>query len=143
MSDIKITRITAKKRMITFIPITVFIALFSFIYELNGHGIYSNYMIYAFVPTFLGGVVFWLLVMLLEKTNGLHKIDILTANTWFVNLWSAAIATITMGMLFKGALDIYGTTSNLTKVYWIVTVILFVLAIISVCIGHKQILPKK
>jgi hypothetical protein len=34
-------------------------------------------------------------------------------------LYASAIAALTAGCLFRGILEIYGTTSRLSKIYWL------------------------
>jgi hypothetical protein len=106
-----------------YIPITLFCLIFGWIYELFSFGVYSNYMIYSFVFPFIGGVTFWLLIRTSRKKYYFSKL--------FINCHSASIATFTMGFIFKGVLDIYGTTSNLCNVYWIVGIIFALIAVLS------------
>ena len=79
-------------------------------YELFSFGVYSNYMIYAFVFPLVGGAAFWLWVGTTRR--GLRW------NKTFVKSQAAAIAAWTVGSMFKGVLDIYGTSSGRTAVYW-------------------------
>lgn len=83
-------------------------ALFGGIYENFSHGVYSNYMVYAFlIPLMLSA--FPSLLLLLNA-----KIDIPEA---VQALWNLAVATLTVGCIFKGVLEIYGTTNRLMIVY--------------------------
>jgi len=115
-------RIQALKRAKIYIPVTLFCMLFGWIYEKFSFGVYSNYMIYAFVFPFIGGVVFWFLIGTSKKKISLNKI--------FIKCHSASIATFTVGFIFKGVLDIYGTTSNLCNVYWIAGIAFAFIAVI-------------
>ncbi|MBR4580094.1 MAG: hypothetical protein IKO32_02550 [Lachnospiraceae bacterium] len=83
-------------------------AVFGGIYEQFSHGVYSNYMIYAFlIPLMLS--VFPAFVFLL-----IGKIEVPDAVR---TLWNLAVATLTVGCIFKGVLEIYGTTNRLMIVY--------------------------
>ena len=129
-SVIEINREQALKRAKKYIPITLFCLVFGWIYEIYSFGVYSNFMIYAFVFPLLGGVVFWLLIGTSKKKIHYNKL--------FLNCQSASIATFTLGFIFKGILDIYGTTSNLTNVYWIVGVAFtFIAALILLMVNLR------
>ena len=86
------------------------VALLGLIYEQFSHGIYSAFMAYAFLPALLLGA----LPLLLRALRGLA----LPAR-WCVRLWHWGMIVLTVGCLFQGALDIYGTTSRLTLGYWL------------------------
>lgn len=110
---------------------TAFCAVFGCIYESFSFGVYSYFMIYSFlIPLILGGIPFLLLGLRflggtesagLDKKPGNGGASQLSASVLTASrLWHAGIATLTVGFLFKGVLSIYGTTSGLTKVYWII-----------------------
>lgn len=110
-----------------YLVITIFVLIFGYVYEQFGHGVYSNFMIYAFmIPLFMGNV-FWLIMSKINKQ--------LVINAPFVNMWGATIATFTVGCLYKGILDIYGTAGNLTKIYWIVGSIMLIGSLIAFAAG--------
>ena len=102
---------TSNKRRtaLLYLAAALFAALFGGIYEQFSHGVYSNFMIYAFAFPLAGGTLPCLLT-----GEGARK-----AHPAAGNLWGAGIAALTVGSLFRGALDIYGTTSPLTGVYWV------------------------
>ncbi len=86
--------------------------LFGAVYERFSHGVYSGFMLYAFAVPLVGGT---LLCFLLDQFS----------RTWMPgrlirNLYHSGIAAWTVGCLFQGVLEIYGTTNRLTAVYWIV-----------------------
>ena len=86
-------------------------ALFGAVYERFSHGVYSYRMIYAFAfPLLLGVLPLYLIEALRPPLPGSLR--------W--GLYHAGIATLTVGSLISGALEIYGTSSPLTFVYWIV-----------------------
>ena len=102
---------------------SAFCALFGAIYEHFSHQVYSYYMIYAFaIPLLLG-----LLPLLLIGTG-----DRPQPGRFFLNVYNAGIAALTLGCLFKGVLDIYGTTNRKIIVYPILSALLILIA----CFGR-------
>lgn len=99
---------------------TVFFAGFGAIYEHFGHGVYSNYMIYAFIfPLMLCLLPY---VIMLVKNVKLKKI---TAR-W----WNLTVLTITLCSVIKGILQIYGTTNKLIYVYCLFSAITFLITVV-------------
>lgn len=104
-------KLSQRQKLILFdLAASLFCALFGAVYEAFGHGVYSYCMIYAFAfPLVLGVLPLLLIGMLRAPYPGrLAR-----------NLWHAGIAALTVGSLVSGALEIYGTSSPLTPVYWI------------------------
>ena len=60
-------------------------------------------------------------------------------NKEFPNLLNCAIYTLTMGCVYKGVLDIYGTTNKLINIYWYAGGLLLVMALFNIMIFK----PKK
>ncbi len=89
--------------------VTVGTVLFAAIYECFSHQVYSRAMILAFLYPLLGGLIPATLLMLGK--------DHLLPGDWPRSLWAAGIASLTLGSLFRGVLEIYGTTSRLSAVY--------------------------
>ena len=102
-------------------------ALFGGVYEQFSHGVYSCFMIYAFAFPLAGGV----LPCLLSDGRA-------AAHPAAANLWGAGIAALTVGALFRGALEIYGTTSPLTDVYWAAGVLLLAAAVLTRLAGRRS-----
>ena len=89
---------------------SIFCAFFGAVYEAFSHGVYSYFMLYAFAfPLVLGT-----LPAVLSGLRGRR-----TPSSAAAQLWGAGVATLTTGAVFRGILDIYGTSSGLTFVYWI------------------------
>ena len=106
------------------------VAVFSAIYEHFSFGVYSVFMIAAFaVPLLMGGLVFLLLGKACKKTG--TSVPALACK-----FWHAAVATLTVGFLFRGVLDIYGTSSPLGTVYWIASAVLAALALLTLGITY-------
>ena len=85
--------------------------LFSSVYEAFSHQVYSACMLYAFLFPLLGGLLPCLILSAVSprfRPDGVSR-----------RLHGAGIAALTAGSLFRGALEIYGTTSRLGAVYWI------------------------
>lgn len=89
---------------------TVVTVFFAVIYECFSHQVYSRAMLLAFLYPLLGGLIPTTLLMLLTK-------DHLLPGDWPRSLWAVGIAFLTLGSLFRGVLEIYGTTSRLSAVY--------------------------
>ena len=112
--------------------VTVGTVLFAAIYECFSHQVYSRAMILAFLYPLLGGLIPTTLLMLAE--------DQLLPGDWPRSLWAAGIASLTLGSLFRGALEIYGTTSRLSTVYPVLGWALLALGLISwtVDLGRRE-----
>lgn len=89
---------------------TLLVAAFGGIYELFSHGVWSGFMVFAFLfPLTLEALPFcWLALR-----------DRPLPHRWVLNLHHAGVATLTVGSIFEGVLAIYGTTNSLTLIYWI------------------------
>lgn len=96
-----------KKHLIFNLAGTLFLALFGAIYETFSHGVFSFYMIYAFAFPLVLGVTLYLVLLFVRKYP----------NRVFLNLWNSAIAAFSVGSVFQGVLEIYGTTNSLSVVY--------------------------
>lgn len=88
---------------------TVSTVFFAAVYECFSHQVFSRAMILAFLYPLLGGFIPAALLMLAEER--------LQPGNWTRSLWGLGIASLTLGSLFRGALEIYGTTSRLYAVY--------------------------
>lgn len=83
-------------------------ALGGFVYEQFSHGVYSDFMVYAFLPPLVLGACPLLIRALRGKA---------LPGRWCVRLYHWGIIALTIGCLFQGALEIYGTTSQLVMGY--------------------------
>ena len=85
-------------------------AAFGAIYECFSHGVYSCFMIGAFAfPLLLGALPFRRLQKSGRPFPGKLAGDLICAG----------VATLTVGSIVQGVLEIYGTTNPLAAVYWI------------------------
>ena len=96
------------QRIMNGLIITAFCAVFGEIYEFFGHGVYSDFMIYAFMIPLMLSVIPSVFLLLFYK----KKIPD-TAR----HLWNYGVATLTVGCIFQGILEIYGTTNRLSVIY--------------------------
>ncbi len=86
-------------------------ALFAAVYECFSHQVYSGFMIFAFLFPLLGGVL--PCSLLLREDRRLRPGPVGRC------LYASAVAAFTAGSLFQGILEIYGTTSHLSRIYWL------------------------
>ena len=94
-----------------YLIVAVICAAVGFIYEYFSHNVWSVFMIGAFaVPLVLGVLPNLVIAIGRLKTPGLAA----------ENLYACGLATLTLGSLLKGVLQIYGTTNELLDYYWLV-----------------------
>lgn len=110
-----------RKQLAIQLAATVFTAFFGAVYECFSHEVYSYCMIYAFAVPLLMGVVPYTVLLMRGKRPG----------RVFLNLWNAAIATLTVGSVFAGVLAIAGYTNAKIVVYPIVGIGLAAAAVVS------------
>lgn len=119
MNDVKNT---LRKSIWAQFGFTVFIALFGAIYEFFSHEVYSYYMIYAFgIPLILG---VGLQALILQRDKKLPS-------RWSIRMWNYGIVTLTIGSVYKGVLDIFGTTNRLLVVYPVAAALLLALGLVT------------
>ena len=119
-----------RKGLITglkYLAAAVVVAAAGQIYELFSHGVYSNYMIFAFMIPLAAGAVPNMIAAAVNKKRGPSGFYLDASDSGRAapgirfaasGLQLAAVATLTVGNLVKGALEIYGTTNRLEAVYW-------------------------
>lgn len=102
--------------------------LFGAVYEYFSHEVFSYYMLYAFVFPLVGGVFpyFYMALSGCRLPSGLSY-----------NLYNSGIAALTVGSIFNGVLEIYGTTNKLVCVYWIAGAALIIFGIIFFLFSPK------
>lgn len=116
---------TAKNTYITFLVFTVFSAVFALIYEYFSHQVYSYAMIFSFAyPLVLGFIPFFVL----------YKKGISFFPNDFSRLsYSFGIITLMVGSIFKGVLEIYGTTNRHLVIYYYAAALLLFAGIVTWC----------
>ncbi|MGN0504976.1 MAG: hypothetical protein ACI4FZ_00330 [Lachnospiraceae bacterium] len=111
-SDIDANAKRATKTAFVYLLISIFCALFGAVYEMFSHEVYSFFMIYAFAFPLIGGTLpFFILHLARAKVY---------PDTFSGTLYHSGIATVTVGSIVQGILEIYGTTNLLTKYYWMI-----------------------
>lgn len=94
--------------------VTAFVGLFSYVYERYAHGVRSNAMIFAFVYPLVLGV---LPAFAFGALRVLRDVPYASAVRAGVNLYLSGVATLTMGSLAFGVVEIFGTTNRLLPMY--------------------------
>ena len=100
-----------EKLVFTYLIVTLVCAGFGAVYEFFSHGVYSYYMLYAFMIPFLGGTVYFYGILYFRS-----KIPGCIARRF----QHFGILTLTVGCMVCGILEIYGTTNRLVIFYFIV-----------------------
>ena len=93
---------------------SIFVGIFSAVYEYYGHGIRSKAMIFAFLYPLLTGFGPAVALAYLEV---MKKIPYRSGIRFGMNLLYSGIATLTVGSIASGVVEIYGTTNYLLKYY--------------------------
>ena len=114
-----------------YLLLSLLCALFGAVYEILSHGVHSYYMIYAFLfPLVLGAFPF-LSIFLMRIKNYPGMLS--------RNLYHSGIATIIVGSLIRGILEIYGTSNSLLCVYGYAGIIFLLVGIISYVLKPEKI----
>ena len=123
---------------------TVFVFVFAKIYGIFSHGVSSVFMSYAFLlplsliflPKLLNlctGNRLWNGSLDTEEEEG--KKLFLSSLASF--LWKSGVAVLTVGSLYKGVLDIYGTSGSFEWVYRVVGIVTLAAGGISALLAKK------
>ena len=102
---------------------SIVLALAGAVYEHFSHGVYSGYMIYAFmIPLVLGCATY------LTKASRVIEAGGQAAEL----LFAGAVTTLSIGSVLQGVLEIYGTTNHLIAFYPVVGIFLLA-ATLTIC----------
>lgn len=99
-----------RKRLYVYIGVTLFVGLFSAVYEYFSHGVYSGFMIFAFAVPLIFGV---LPELLARKWPGVR------GGEWARLTRDFGVATLTVGMILQGIVEIYGTTNGYIPYFFV------------------------
>jgi hypothetical protein len=88
---------------------TLFCIVFNYIYSLFSHDVSSPFMSYAFIFSLVLGVVGFIVIGLLNLDNRVA-----------FNLYNAGIATLTVGSILRGIIDIAGADTTYPIYYFLV-----------------------
>lgn len=103
-----------RRKAVIYLIFAGIVGLFSAIYEHFSFGVYSPFMITAFVYPLACAA----LCMVFSRLRRVPD------PSWSGVLLAASCATCTVGSLFQGILEIYGTTNSLMRIYVIVGIVL-------------------
>ena len=92
-----------------YVVTTLFCIAFNYIYSLFGHGVSSPFMSYAFVFSLVLGVIGFIVFGRLHLDNRIA-----------FNLYNAGIATLTVGSILQGIIDIAGADTTYPVYYFYV-----------------------
>ena len=111
-----------KTQVLIYIIETLFCILFAIIYESFSHGVFSKFMILAFlIPLILGVIVTYILCFFKRE-----KLPTALEN----KLYNAGVVTLTVGSIMEGVLQIYGTTNVKIFLYLIFGILLLTISIL-------------
>ena len=125
----KITR-----TLFIYVSVTLFVALFGFIYELNSNNVFAFEMAFAWIYPLIFGVGTYLTIRLIPVAKAPSLLTACVYNT--------GVGLITVRSIFIGVIKIYGTTNNvMTSTYTILSIVFLVGGVILYILG--LFLPKK
>ena len=102
------TKKRAAKTAATYLAVALVCAIFGTVYELFSYGVFSMFMIFCCMPPLvLGSVPFFAIYIFGKGMPGRLAF----------NLYNSGVATITVGFIFRGVIEIYGTTNRLSHIY--------------------------
>ncbi len=109
-------------------------AIFAAIYEYFSHQVYSMFMICAFLFPVILGILPDLFRSRIYDNNGNTELAQKPQRKMpdiALTLQQCGIYTFTIGSIFKGVLDIYGTTNSKGVIYWWCGGVLFAAGIVA------------
>ncbi len=108
-----------------FLIFSILLLIFGIIYEIFSHQVYSVYMIFAFlIPLIFGYLVSFFIK---EGTNSLCN-----------SIYNMGIVTLSVGSVFEGVLEIYGSTNSLIYVYLYAGILLTLIGLILSFVIKKE-----
>ncbi len=121
------TKKTLKKTIMVYSAVTLFCIVFSNVYSYLGHGVISNSMRLAFLyPLVLGVGVYTALYFRGEYERVSY------------NLYNAGVATLTVGSMYQGVIDIAGADTTYSVYYFMVGIPLIVVSLLFLFISKKS-----
>lgn len=103
-----------RKTVLVYLVLSVTAIAVDNIYALFGHGVRSAYMSWMFLYPMLGGALIYFLIEKLAPKAGRAA-----GYRLFYNVYNSGIAVLTAGSFLNGILEIAGTTSAYTAVFFI------------------------
>ena len=136
-----------RRHSIIYFFVTVFTGSFAAVYERFGHGVYSEAMLYAYgIPLLLGtGLSYYLSVGARPRklsygrqAPGLSVFSREAQVRIGANLLNSGVASLTVGAIVYGILEIYGTTGRLTVVYFYAGLPLVLIGFLTVIVSYLR-----
>ena len=121
-----------KKHWIIFLAVSVFVVIFGIVYEWFGHGILSMSMILAFLYPFLLGFI---PTLALSFSEMMATIPYEKGIRFGCNLFYSGIATLTVGSIAMGVVEIYGTTNRFMIVYTVTGIVMLFVGMCVACVA--------
>jgi hypothetical protein len=114
-----------KKTVLVYYVLAATAIAVNYIYAIFGHGVHAPAMTWMFLYPLIGGaLVYFLIAKLIPAVSNV------TGYRLFYNLYNSGIATLTVASLLKGILDIAGTNSVYTGVFYVGGIILVVAGLV-------------
>lgn len=111
----------------TYLLISVVTAVFAGVYEHFSHGVVSLLMVTSCAaPLILGAVP--------SLFFGAAKASLPRAAS---TSWRLGVAALTVGMIYGGVIEIYGTDSPYTAWYFVAAGAMFVISLVMLAVGKK------
>lgn len=114
---------------VRYLNISLGTLIFSLIYELFSHHVYSKYMLFAFlIPLILG--YFKDIIMCnfkLKKSTSMNE-----------SVHLSGIMTLTIGSILMGVLEIFGTTNKLICVYLYTGLFLLTISLLLYILNYSK-----
>jgi hypothetical protein len=104
-----------------YLYVSIFVLIFGAVYEYFSFGVWSGFMVYAFAfPFFMGFIPCRIYehIQIRKSPGSVPSVHGLLSS-FATSLWACSAATLTLGSIFHGILNIYGTTNALGMWYWI------------------------
>jgi predicted membrane channel-forming protein YqfA (hemolysin III family) len=111
-----------KRQLIIYLGVTIFALVFGYIYELFSHNVYSPHMALMFLYPGILGLGPTIIIYICK---GIKRPDDMVRI-----LFHCGVLTLTVGSMVNGILQIYGTTSKLVPIYYIIGIILILSGVI-------------
>ena len=100
--------IRLQKHLIGSIIAVLFCALFAAVYEAFSFGVYSYFMLFAFVVPLLCCSLPYSIIIFRNKN---------IPDTLALRLWNSGTAVLTVGSITQCVIEIYGTTNHFISIY--------------------------
>lgn len=110
-----------KRSLMGYGAATIFCFVFQIIYEKFAHGVTSYFMVLAFLIPLIGGLISVASIYVSKGGKG----------NIFRQLICGGVIWLTLGSIFQGVLEIYGTTNRLIIVFVVVGMTQLILAVLA------------